>query len=318
MWLLLQPRDLVNSHQLYLALGLLVVGLVVAGLSGATPEQVATLPVEEANAARMQADLLTSAEAFSSSVPADAPPIFPFLFITIACGACSGFHCLVSSGTSSKQVANERDAQTVGYGAMLLESALAVIVILACTAGVGMGALSREASGSQSTSYQFEVDDAGRKVTGQAAWQRYYGSGDEAWGSLGLPQKLRAFVEGGANFLTAVGIPVRLAIGIMAVLVASFAATTLDTATRLQRYVLQELAGSCGPVGKPLQNKYVATGSAVGVGGRDCVAGWHERAWYRGLDLVATLWCYQSTPSGPRSSWWRRFIFGDAVRRLPS
>ena len=68
--------------------------------------------------------------------------MLPFLFITIAC-ACSGFHCLVSSGTSSKQLSNERDAQAVGYGAMLMESALAVIVILACTAGLGMGCYRR-------------------------------------------------------------------------------------------------------------------------------------------------------------------------------
>ena len=67
----------------------------------------------------------------------------PFLFITIACGAVSGFHCLVSSGTSSKQISTEMDAQYVGYGAMLLEGALAVIVILACCAGVGMGVPAR-------------------------------------------------------------------------------------------------------------------------------------------------------------------------------
>ena len=94
-WLLLQPRDLVNSHQLFVALGLLVLGLVIAGFSGS-------------------ADLFNSTEAISTTVPADAPPILPFLFITIACGACSGFHCLVSSGTSSKQVSCEKDAQTVG------------------------------------------------------------------------------------------------------------------------------------------------------------------------------------------------------------
>ncbi len=121
-WLLLQPRDLVNSQQLFVALGLLVVGLIAASLNGS-------------------ANLFAATEAISSSIPQDAPPILPFLFITIACGACSGFHCLVSSGTSSKQVACEHDAQSVGYGAMLLESALAVVVILACTAGVGMGAL---------------------------------------------------------------------------------------------------------------------------------------------------------------------------------
>ena len=121
-WLLLQPRDFVNSHQLFIALLLLVVGLGVAGLTGAADLAASTPAVIE-----------------ESKLPAHAPPIFPFLFITIACGACSGFHCLVSSGTSSKQVANEKDAQYVAYGSMLLEGALAVLVILACTAGVGMG-----------------------------------------------------------------------------------------------------------------------------------------------------------------------------------
>ena len=63
----------------------------------------------------------------AETLPADAPPMWPFLFITIACGACSGFHCLVSSGTSSKQISSESDAQFVGYGSMLLEGALAVL-----------------------------------------------------------------------------------------------------------------------------------------------------------------------------------------------
>lgn len=226
-WVLLQPRDYVNSHQLVVALILLVAGLCVAGVTG-------------------QADLVGSAPAIASKIPAHAPPIWPFLFITIACGACSGFHCLVSSGTSSKQVENEKDAQYVAYGSMLLEGALAVIVILACCAGLGMG-----------------VQGESGLLTGRQAWlTRYNPNGD--WGSFGLGQKVGAFVDGGANFLTALAIPSELAIGIIAVLVACFAATTLDTATRLQRYVIQELAGSFGM--KPLTNKYAATGLAVVLG----------------------------------------------------
>ena len=127
---------------------------------------------------------------------------------------------------------------------MLLEGALAVIVILACCAGVGMG-----------------VTDAvsGKTLTGRAAWETKYqseivSSVDPAtgntvttggWANHRLPQKIGAFVEGGANFLTALGMPFRLGIGIVAVLVASFAATTLDTATRLQRYIVSEIAQSC-------------------------------------------------------------------------
>jgi len=218
-WVLLQPRDYINSHQLIVALVLLMVGLF-----WARPEMVAPALTTDA---------------------AGAPPIFPFLFITIACGAVSGFHCLVSSGTSSKQLSTETDAQYVGYGAMLLEGALAVLVILACCAGLGMG-----------------LERDGQLLTGLPAWQSYYG-GD--WAEMTLVKKVGAFVEGGANMIAALGIPLELAIAIIAVMVACFAATTLDTATRLQRYVLQELGGALNFA--PLQNKYVATGVAVGTGG---------------------------------------------------
>ena len=114
-WTLLQPRDYINSHQLLVALILLVLGLGVAGLSG------------QANLSETT-PAITSWSALRTT---GAPPIWPFLFITIACGAVSGFHCLVASGTSSKQLANEEDAQYVGYGAMLVEGMLAVLVILA-------------------------------------------------------------------------------------------------------------------------------------------------------------------------------------------
>ncbi len=250
-WLLLQPRDLVNSQQLYVALALLIVGVLVASATG-------------------QADLFASAEPISSTIPADAPPILPFLFVTIACGACSGFHCLVSSGTSSKQVACEQDAQIVGYGAMLLESALAVIVILACTAGVGMGALQKttpvaNAGTTSTSSYELVVGADGQPLKGRQAWRTYYRAGDGGgWKNQSLQKNLAAFIEGGANFLTAIGIPLKLGVGIVAVLVSSFAATTLDTATRLQRYVIQEMGES---LRLPTQNKYVATSLAVGVGG---------------------------------------------------
>jgi carbon starvation protein len=240
-WALLQPRDYINSHQLVLALGLLLVGIVVAGATG-------------------QADLAASAP-MVQSVPHTmaAPPIWPFLFITIACGACSGFHCLVSSGTSSKQIENETDAQAVGYGAMLLEGLLAVLVILACCAGVGMGKFNADADGNfvQATAAD------GTPITGRAAWQARYDT-TKKWSEFKLGAKVGAFVEGAGNFLTSIGIPLKLGIAIIAVLVASFAATTLDSATRLQRYVVQELAGTLHV--KPLQGKYVATGFAVVLG----------------------------------------------------
>lgn len=250
-WLLLQPRDYINSLQLFVALALLVGGLGIASLTG-------------------KADLANSAPMIAAEVPADAPSMFPFLFITIACGACSGFHCLVSSGTTSKQLEKASDAQAVGYGSMLLEGMLAVLVILACSAGVSMGHLERTmitvGEGAEARSV---VEITRGEITGREAWREYYRTGandekDAGWKKQDLKKKLKAFVDGGANFLTALGISLRLAVATMAVLVACFAATTLDTATRLQRYVISELALSAGA--KPLANKYVATGIAVGIG----------------------------------------------------
>ncbi|MCL4131254.1 UNVERIFIED_CONTAM: hypothetical protein GTU68_021591 [Idotea baltica] len=203
---LLQPRDYVNSHQLFVALALLIGGLIVAS-----------------PAITAKADL-----------PQETPPIWPFLFITIACGAISGFHCLVSSGTSSKQLSNETDAQVIGYGSMLLEAALAVVVILACCAGLS----------------QTDAEGNARK---------------RKWKDFNLGSKIGAFVEGGANFLMAIGLPLKISISIIAVLVACFAATTLDSATRLQRYVIQELGATVHL--PPLKNMYVATIFAVTLGG---------------------------------------------------
>lgn len=260
-WLLLQPRDFLNSLQLMVALLMMVVGLGVASISG-------------------EADLMTAAPAISSEIPADAPPIFPFLFITIACGACSGFHCLVSSGTTSKQLKSAGDAQLIGYGSMLGEGMLAVLVILACCAGVGMGRLVRTGTGSEMTIERIAATDESADMAGRSAWKSYYRTGPIAgdsvdddtmpvaneggWRKQGLDKKLGAFIDGGANFLSAIGIPLKLGVAIMAVMVACFAATTLDTATRLQRYVITELAMSAGLTFAA--NKYIATFIAVGVG----------------------------------------------------
>lgn len=246
-WLLLQPRDYINSHQLVVALVLLIAGLAVAGLTG-------------------KADLAASAPAIASAdeIPMGAPPILPFLFITIACGACSGFHCLVSSGTSSKQLSSESDAQFVGYGSMLMEGALAVIVILACCAGVGMGRAKTDSGIVGLNKADITDTDSVSLVTGRDAWRSLYAYEGSTWSDFKLGKKVSAFVEGGANFLASIGLPHKLAIGIIAVLVACFAATTLDTATRLQRYVIQELGTSLSI--PPLANKYGATFTAVFLG----------------------------------------------------
>ena len=257
-WTLLQPRDFINSHELVLALVLLVFGLAVAGFTG-------------------KADLFAAAPAVAKDIPPDAPPIWPFLFITIACGAVSGFHCMVSSGTSSKQIASEGDAQYVGYGAMLLEGGLAVVVIIACCAGIGMGIFNRTVDSASAGGYTFQPilkEGTSQPIVEQDAWRTRYATGEKVtnadgtttivgggWASHKLREKVSAFVDGGGNFLAALGIPLKMGIAIMAVLVASFAATTLDTATRLQRYVIHELAQTVNF--KPLTNRYIATAFAL-------------------------------------------------------
>jgi len=210
---LLQPRDYINGHVLFVIMGFLGVGVLVS-----RPEIVAP--------------------AVNLS-PDGAPPMWPFLFVTIACGAISGFHCLVSSGTTAKQIRCETDARAIGYGSMLMEGMLAIFVIVAVAAGIGL-----------------LKDDAG--LAGAARWNSHYAS----WGAAkGLSAKVGAFVDGSANMLSFIGIPTVLGATIMGVFVACFAGTTLDTATRLQRYVISELGR--GIKVKPLTNKYVATTVAV-------------------------------------------------------
>ncbi|MGJ3243758.1 MAG: carbon starvation CstA family protein [Opitutales bacterium] len=214
-WLLLQPRDYINSLQLVSVLGLLMVGIAVAGVIGGLSL--------DPDAGRVPLEI--AAPAINPN-PAGAPILFPFLFITIACGAISGFHCLVSSGTSSKQLASEPDARFVGYGAMLTEGFLATLVILICAAAIGLGV----------------VAEGGGILTGEAAWQARYAS----W-NAGLRPLVATYVEGAANLLASIGLPRAFAVALMGVFVASFAATTLDTACRLQRYIVQELARALQP-----------------------------------------------------------------------
>ncbi len=214
-WVLLQPRDFINSLQLLTSLALVILGLVVAAMFGGAP-------IVE-NGSRPALEIVAPAWKLD---PTGAPYIFPFLFITIACGACSGFHCLVSSGTSSKQLKTETDAQFVGYGSMLTEGFLATLVILACVAGLGLG-----------------FTKEGVTLTGHEAWAARYTD----WEAMNLSAKVGAFVDGSANFLKAMGIATATATALMGVFVASFAATTLDTACRLQRYVIQELASTFAP-----------------------------------------------------------------------
>jgi len=216
---LLQPRDYINAWQLFIAMGLLVGGVVASALFGGL--QIVAPTVQWS--------------------PPGAPPLWPFLGVTIACGAISGFHCLVSGGTSSKQVRGESDALFVGYGAMLMESALAMLVIVAVSAGIGMA-----------------YEKGGEVFTGTEAWQQHYASWTAA---QGLGSKLAAVVVGSANMLATIGVPKAIGLIIIGVFIASFAGTTLDTATRIQRYVVAELATDFKLT--PLANRYVATAVAV-------------------------------------------------------
>jgi carbon starvation protein len=202
-WSLLQPRDFLNSLLLYLGLGLTYVGFFVL-----RPEFVA--PAVDV-------------------APEGAPPIFPFVFIVIACGAASGFHSLVSSGTTAKQLGRETDARPIGYGGMMGESLLGLAAVLACTAG----------------------------FVSPEAWRSYYHSWGEA-NTLGA--KIGAFIEGCTRFVSALGIPEDAARTLIAVVVVSFALTTLDSATRLLRFNIEEIGESL----RLRPNRYLASTLAAG------------------------------------------------------
>jgi len=211
-WRLLQPRDYVNSHQLIVGLILITLGVIVA-----RPEVVAPMV---------------------QIAPKGAPPIVPFLFITIACGAISGFHALVSSGTSSKQLKNEQDIKMICYGGMLTEGFLGVLVVIAVTAGIGI----------------YAKGDHGEVLRGVAAWQHHYSSWSQA---QGLTAKVGAFVNGSANMLQVLGLPLKYGQALIGVLIVSFAGTTLHTATRIQRYVINALAVDYN-IG-PLKGRHLST-----------------------------------------------------------
>jgi carbon starvation protein len=205
-WLLLQPRDYINSHQLFVALGLISLGIIITN-----PEVIAP--------------------AINRDLPEDAPNWFPLLFITIACGAISGFHGLVASGTSSKQLNKETDARYVGYGGMIGEGTLAVISILATTAGFAV-------------------------FVGVDGWHQHYGT----WASASTGATT-AFVNGVGVIAEGVGLPHNVAVIFAAVVVISFAATTMDTGMRLQRYIISELGVQYRV--KIVQNRWIATFIAV-------------------------------------------------------
>ena len=184
-WTLLQPRDFLNVLLLFLGLGSLYLGIFVG-----QPEFVA--PAARPN-------------------PEGAPSMFPFVFIVIACGAASGFHSLVSSGTTAKQLDKETDARAIGYGGMIGESLLGLIAVLATTAG----------------------------MINSETWQSHYSN----WASVSkLGEKVSVFINGAATFLESLGINPELGASFVSVIVVSYALTSLDSATRLLRYNVEEVA----------------------------------------------------------------------------
>lgn len=201
-WMLLQPRDYINGLQLFVGLILLFGAILLA-----TPDIVAP--------------------AINHNLPASTPSIMPLLFVTIACGAISGFHGLVSTGTTSKQIDKEEDVRFVGYFGAVGEGLLALGAVLATTAG----------------------------FASLAEWEGIYQKfGD---GSIG------AFIDGGATILNnGIGIEIVLSQMILTVMAALFAGTTMDTGVRLQRYIFQEFGDVYNlPV---LKKSVVATLLAVG------------------------------------------------------
>ena len=213
-WLLLQPRDYINGIQLFVGLGILYGAVFIAAPTIVAP------PI-------------------NPDVPPGTPPIMPLLFVTIACGAISGFHGLVSSGTTSKQLNKETDARFVGYLGSLGEGTLAIVAIIAVTAG-------------------FAMTDGGLQPA-REAWQSAY-SNAESFGAVG---GISAFVTGGARIASeGLGLPLGFAQTLLAVMAVLFAGTTMDAGVRLQRYIVQEW-GTIYSI-PPLQNGYVATGVAVG------------------------------------------------------
>jgi len=214
-WLLLQPRDYLNSHQLMVGLFLIYAGIVIAQPS-------------------IEAPMIRSLEN-------GGPSLFPLLFVTVACGAVSGFHGLIASGTTSKQISNIKHTKLIGYGSMLGEGTLALASTIAAVAGIS---LVKKCS-LPSIGYVENL-----------SWNIYY----DTWAHAST-NKATAFVLGGGALIESLGISAILAQTITAVLVISFAATTLDTATRVQRFIITEVGKSAKI--EVLSNRYFSTLLAI-------------------------------------------------------
>ncbi|MFI0353225.1 carbon starvation protein A [Actinomadura sp. 9N407] len=201
-WVLLQPRDYINGVQLFVGLGILFGAVLLSAPTIVAP-------------------------AINNAVPEGTPDLVPLLFVTIACGAISGFHGMVSSGTSSKQLDKETDARFVGYFGAVGEGMLALGAIIAAVAG-----------------YRTLAD-----------WEAVY----SAFGEGGV----KAFVAGGGEIINSgLGLSASLSSTILATMAVLFAATTMDTGVRLLRFVVQE----AGEAAKVKINNGVGTLVALAAG----------------------------------------------------
>ena len=214
--ILLQPRDFLNSFLLY---GMILFGIV--GIIIGNPR------IEMTSSMQFQVENLGF--------------LFPVLFVTIACGAISGFHSLVASGTTSKQINKEEDVKMIGFGGMLIETLLAVIAVMA------VAVMTR-------ADFGLRLAEAG---------------------------PVTLFSEGLGGFISSIGIPVSVAISFVALTVSAFALTTLDTCTRLARFIIQEYAEDIPSVRirAPLQNRFFATFLAVLLSGMLLLTGQFEQLW---------------------------------------
>ena len=211
-WILLQPRDYLNSFLLYAMIAGAVMGIVIFNPS-------------------VQLPALTGFNV-------NGQFLFPMLFVTVACGAISGFHSLVGSGTTSKQLDNEKDTRLIGYGAMLIEGVLAVVSLITAA----------------------------------------YISNTELTELLkGGP--VNVFSTGVGTFMSKFGIPFDIGKSFVALAVSAFALTSLDTATRLGRFIFQEFFDKPEKEKQSiLTNMYVSTAITVLIGGY-MAAGGYARIW---------------------------------------
>jgi carbon starvation protein len=211
-WVLLQPRDFLTSSLLYTGVGGMLLAVIVATIVGFEPVTIGDATYT----------LSTQLPAFKGFVHPALGPLFPFLFVTIACGTISGFHSLVSSGTTAKQLDKETDARLIGYGGMLGEGLLATTAVAAVAIIASTGFV----------------------------------------GESGLVGALANFPTGGSVMLNAgFGIGTAIGATFIGLVFVSFLLTSTDTAVRLGRYMMEEIVGTPETdVQETVVNRYANSG----------------------------------------------------------